>query len=70
MFWKLDLKIFPLRYHELNLDAKKASKMDLKLTLCIGLVPLHIGQILHKIAISLCFDCGLRFSLMEDTFLM
>ena len=66
MFWKLDLKIFPMSYHDLNLDAKKASKMDLKVALCVGLVPLHIGQILPKIAISLCFDCDLGFSLMDD----
>ena len=55
-----------MSYHELNFDAKKASKRDLKLALCIGPVALCIGQILHRIVISLCFECDLGFYLMED----
>lgn len=63
MFWNIDLNIFPISYHELNLNAKKGSKMDLK-------VALRVGQILHRIAISLCFDCDHEFSLMEDVLLI
>ena len=63
VFCKVDLKIFPMSYHELNLDAGKASKRDLELAL-------HVGQILHRMAIFLCFDYVHRFSLMEDVLMM
>ena len=59
-----------MSYHEPNLDAVKASKMDLKVALHIGPVALRIGQILYRIAISLCFDSDLGISLMEDVLLM
>ena len=63
---KLNLKSFLMSYHEINLDIRKASKRELKEALRIGPVALRIGQILHRIGISLCFDCDLGFSLMED----
>ena len=65
VFWKADMNIFPMGYHEINLDVGKTSKRDLKVVLRIGPVALRIGQILHRIAISLCFDCDLGFSLMD-----
>ena len=66
---KVDLKIFPMRYHELNLDVGKASKRDLKVALRIGPVALHVGQIFHRMAIFICFDCVHGFSLMGDVLL-
>ena len=59
-----------MRYHELNCDAGKASKRDLKVVLRVGPVALRVGQILHKMAIFLCFDCVHGFSLMEDVLLL
>ena len=46
-----------MSYHEINLDAGKASKRDLK-------VALRVGHILHRMAISLSFDCVHGFYLM------
>ena len=66
LFWKLYLNIFPMSYHELNLDAEKASKRDLKVALCVGPLALRVGQILHRMAIFLCFDYVHGFFLMED----
>ena len=63
LFYKVYLNIFPMRYHELNLDAEKASKRDLK-------VALHVGQILHRMATLLGFDCVHGFSLMDNVLLM
>ena len=47
-----------MSYRELNLDARKASKLDLKVALCHGLVALRVGpvalrvgQILHRMTI-------------------
>lgn len=68
--WKVDLNKFPMGYHEINLDVGKAPRRDLKVELCIGQVALCIGQIFHKMAIFLCFDCVHGFSLMEDVLLM
>jgi len=47
MHWKEDSNIFPMSYHELNLDTFKASKMDHQKSLCIGPLALCIGQKLH-----------------------
>ena len=59
-----------MSYHELNLDAGKASKKDLQVVLHVGLVALRVGQILHRMAIFLYFNCVHGFSLMEDVLLM
>lgn len=55
-----------MRYHELNLDAGKASKRDLKVALCVGPVALRIGQFLLRMPIFPVFDYVHGFYLMED----
>ena len=59
-----------MSYHDINLDAGKSSKRDMNFALQVGPVVLHVAQILHKIAISLCFDYDHGFSLTEDFLLM
>jgi len=59
-----------MRFHDLNLDAGKASKRDLKVALRVEPVALRVGQILHRVAILLCFDCVHGFFLMEDVLLL
>ena len=59
-----------MSYHELNLDVGKASKTDLKVALRVGPMALCVGQILHKMAIFLCFDYVHGFSLIEDVLIL
>jgi len=59
-----------MSYHELNLDVGKASKRDLSVALRVEPVALRIGQILHRMAILLCFDYDHGFFLMEDVLIL
>jgi len=59
VFWKVDLKKFPMSYHGLNLYAGKVSKRDLK-------VALRFSQFLLRVAIFPVFYYNHGFSLMVD----
>jgi len=45
VFPKVELKTFPMNYHELNFQAGKTFKRDLKVALRFGPVVLRVGKI-------------------------